>query len=463
VQKNPVAGPTGTYDFVVDPADATADGGPVSDVGRSGADQTGCRFHTLTYALAFAGTYPNVGPVTPARILLRRDASASEQYPLNVPSNVSIVGDSGARPAIKIPAATEGVHLFASNSGLSKLLIDGVNGNVLSNQRYSRGIVVQGVGLTNVAIDHVTVQNSRLDGIVVGGANGVAGALAVNGGVVVQGSGYTGGANTPPPSNGVLVLGTGTVTITGGADQISFNQNTQHGVLVTQSGSVTVSATVDVSNPTAAGYDGAPVVAIANGAAGLSIAQAPAGAANGTSTVPVNNVTGFVSLRTTAGNGIRLEGGSKAKLRNCVTYANALSGILVTTSAQAGASLADRNWTDAIDLGTSGSSGKNVVQVPGQPFGVTPPTGELPNGRAGICLGILAASGNTLSALGNIMVQTTNQEVLCASAPNNTAVVQGTPNCRSAQSTAMSIGIPSSVGFTIVGTNAIDVSHCVGQ
>jgi hypothetical protein len=463
VQKNPVAGSAGTYDFVVDPADATADGGPVSDVGRSGADQTGCRFHTLTYAIAFAGTYPNVGPATPARVLLRRDASPSEQYPLNVPSNVSVVGDSGTRPALKIPAATEGVHLFASNSGLSKLLIDGVSGNVLSNQRYSRGIVVQGAGLSNVSIDHVTVQNSRLEGIVVGGANGVGGTLAINSGVVVQGSGYIGGTNNPPPSSGVLVLGTGSVTITGGADQIALSQNVQHGVSVTQAGSVTVNATVDVTNPTAAGYDGAPIVAIANGAAGLSIAQTAVGAANGTSTVPVNNVTGFVSLRTTAGNGFRIEGGSKAKLRNCVTYGNALSGILVTTSAQAGATAVDRNWTGNIDLGTSGSSGNNVVQVPGQPFGVTPPTGELPNGRAGICLGIATGSAQTLSALGNIMVQTTNQEVFCASASIGTPVVLGAPNCRSAPSTITTIGIPSSVGFTNQGTNAIDATRCVGQ
>ena len=250
------------------------------------------------------------------------------------------------------------------------MAIDGVNGGVGSLLRYSRGIVVQGTGLTNVSIDHVTVRNSRLDGIVVGGANGGGGLLAVNPGVIVQNAGYTGGSNNPPPSSGLLVIGTGAVTITGGADQIAFNQNTEHGVSVTQQGSVTVNATVDVSNPTAAGYDGAPIVAMGNTVAGLSVAQATVGASTGASTVPVCNVTGFVSLRTTAGNGIRVEGGSKAKLRNCVAYGNSLSGIIVPTGAGGGgATTQDRNWTDAIDLGTNGSPGNNVVQVPGQPFG----------------------------------------------------------------------------------------------
>ncbi len=177
----------------------------------------------------------------------------------------------------------------------------------------------------------------------------------------------------------------------------------------------------------------------------------------------MNNVTGFVSLRTTAGNGIRVEAGSKAKLRNCVTYGNALSGIIVPTGGGGGgATTQDRNWIDGIDLGTGASPGNNVVQVPGQPFGVTPPSGELPNGRAGICLAIAGASGHTLAAQGNIMVSTTNQELMCASAPNGTGVVQGT-NCRSSQSTMTTIGIPSSVGLNPAGTNAIDATHCLGQ
>jgi hypothetical protein len=105
----------------------------------------------------------------------------------------------------------------------------------------------------------------------------------------------------------------------------------------------------------------------------------------------------------------------------------------------------------------------SCLPVDAPPFGVTPPTGELPNGRAGICLAIAGASGHTLAAQGKIMVTNTNVEVACSTAPNNTAVVLGTPNCRSAHSTMTAIGVPSSIGLNPAGTNAIDATHCLGQ
>ena len=75
-------------------------------------------------------------------------------------------------------------------------------------------VAAGGPGLTGVTVDHVVVQNARLDGIVVGGANGLGGALTINSGTVVQGSGYVGASPaTTVRSNGVLVVGTGAVTI----------------------------------------------------------------------------------------------------------------------------------------------------------------------------------------------------------------------------------------------------------
>jgi hypothetical protein len=467
---------THTYDFVVDPNGA-GDGAPSSEIGASGADQPGCRFRTLTYALSFAGRYPGVGPATPARLLLRSDASASETYPLIVPANVSILGSSpGANPALKIPAGADGVHLTGSVSGLSKLLIDGVNGNVQSALRYNRAIVVQGTGQSGVFIDHVTVQNSRLDAIQVGGANGLGGTLTINSGTIIQGSGYIGMNGAPTVrSNGVLVTGTGALTVAGGADQIAFSSNSQHGIAVAQSGSVALTASIDVSNPTASTYDTAPVVAIGNDVAGLSIAQTPTGASTnstGWQALPTNSVTGLVSLRTAAGNGVRIEGGSKATIRSCVSYGNAASGLIVAKSGAVGALAADADFIGAIDLGTSGSAGSNVLQVPGQPLGAVPANGELPNGGAGICLNIdrVVMNGQTLGALGNILVRsTTNQEVACATAPANTPVIRR-DNCRSVPSTMTSLGIPTSIGVepTAGGgvgpnANAIDVTQCSGQ
>jgi hypothetical protein len=455
---------TSTYDFYVDPVNGI-------DAGASGANQNGCRFKTLSYALTYAKVHPGTGPTTPARVLLMSDTASSEVYPLFVPANVSIVGaPAGAtNPAVKVPAGVNGIYLTGSVSGLSKLIIDGVNGNVQSNQRYNRAIVVQGNAMTGVSIDHVTVQNAYSDAILVGGQNGntsLAGALTIGSGVVVKGSGFV-GAVQAVRSNGVLVAGAGALTVNGGGDQIAFNQNSQHGILVTQTGSIAVNASVDLSNPTASSFSGAPVVEIGNDHAGLYIAQTPTGAATGAApwtTLPGNTVTGLVVLNTTNGNAIRIEGGSKLVLRDSVAYGNGGDGVDVTTAATAAGTAADRNWIGGIDLG-SGSAGSNMLQVPGVAFGVVPASGQLPNAGAGICLDIqpVANNGQTLKALGNILVQSTNQEVACASAAANTPVVQRN-TCRSVASTRTTIGIPTSVGvFGANNTNTIDVTNCKGQ
>jgi hypothetical protein len=100
--------------------------------------------------------------------------------------------------------------------------------------------------------------------------------------------------------------------------------------------------------------------------------------------MPTNTVTGLVSLNTSNGNGIRVEGDSKIVLRRSVAYGSAGDGVLVLTSTHgAGGSTADINFLGAIDLGTSGNAGGNVLQVPGVGFNVTAPHGQKPNQGAG--------------------------------------------------------------------------------
>jgi hypothetical protein len=124
-----------------------------------------------------------------------------------------------------------------------------------------------------------------------------------------------------------------------------------------------------------------------NAVAGLAIAQTPGAG------LPLNDVTGFLTVGTTTGNGIRIEGGSNVRMRSSYSLGNFGSGIVVATSVIG----ATRNNALAnIDLGSSadagGSSGGNTFQAS---------IGSNANGGAGICLQVDGNSG-TLSAQGNM-------------------------------------------------------------
>ncbi|MFI5054239.1 MAG: hypothetical protein ACHQDE_07750, partial [Acidimicrobiia bacterium] len=469
-------GTTHSYNFVVDPANT-------SDTGTSGiASPTSCRFRTLTHALQYVATFNGITSSTPARIAIYADISPTtgEAFPLVLPANVEVLGQpqSGTTPPkVLVPAGKVAFRLGSSNSGLSNLTIDGVDDSN-SSTRYTSGVVIDappgGSAPTGITLDHVSVQQSLRDGIAIGAGNATTGAtVTVGPGVRVSGAGFgsAGGAGGTVRSNGITIAGSASVTIVGGAgsDRSAFNENSQHGIAVHDRAAITIAESLNLTDPTSMAYDEANVTANGNDFAGLTIIQSPVGAATNSSdwqSMPTNMITGLVTLNTRNGNGIRLEGGSKVVLRSCVSYGNAANGVAVPTSTASGGSAADANFVGGIDLGASGHSGGNVVQVPGVAFGATPPHGQSPNQGAGICLNIAAAAsgGQTLAAQGNWLVASgSNAETDCSSSAG-TAVVRRDTNCRSTQSTGRRLGIPTSVGIIGPGggmnTNAVDVTQC---
>lgn len=428
--------------YYVDPASGT-------DNGASGGDSNGCRFKTITHALAVA----TLAAGTKTIYVIGDGGGASESFPLVLPPNVSVVGYDDVAKAPKqrkilVPAGLVGFRLPASNSGLSYLAIDGVNGAsaTLAN-RYATAVSMGALGSpTGIVIDHVSVANTASTGILASGT----GTITVGPGVKVTNSGIV----TTAPANGLAVTGTTRVTITGGAtaaDQTSFNKNSQHGVQVASRAGLTVNVTPVAGT---GDYANTPVIASANRVAGLAIAQTPEGASTAAAAwtaMPTCAITGFVSGGTVAGNGIRILGGSKARLRSSVSFGNAADGVHIESGGSAATPAADANYIAAIDLGGGdGKAGANIFQVAYGNVGATY------NKGAGICLAIAAGgvgAGAKLSATGNILVDTANIPADCA-ATAATVVKSGT--CLSGA------GAPASVGVMPVknNTNTIDITKC---
>jgi len=350
--------------FYVDPSGGT-------DNAHTGS-QT-CPFKTITKALQFIGT---ANPGTQVLVLDSGPVSAGETFPIIVPTNVTIMTASGQTgPAVIAPAANKvGFVLNAPLSGLSNLTIDGAANNALS------GIAIYGgSALGTTVVQSVTVTGTVGPGVGVGTLNGqtTAGMATIGPGVVVTKSGTT--ANPEP---GILVT-SGNVIITGSAavgaaGHTSINNNTQHGITVTGTGFVTITG-----NSTAATAVGqAYVDGNNNVVAGLFVAQTPALV----TALQTNVVTGLEVTGTSAGNGIRIAGGSYVKLRNSFVLGNAQSGLVIPPGPGGNTILAN------IDVGTALSPGRNTLQGP---------LSNLTNPVAGVCLAIVKA-GQTLSAAGNI-------------------------------------------------------------
>jgi hypothetical protein len=432
--------------FYVDPTSGT-------DSGSGGGDTDGCRFKTLTHALAAAA----LASGTKTIYLIGDDAGTGEKFPLIVPTNVTIVGydDTAKAPhsrKVLVPAATRGFTLAAASSGLSNLIIDGANGaSTTAALRYTSAIVAGGANSpTGISIDHVNVVNSGNEGIATAGT----GTITIGPGVVVTNSGIS--TDVPAtPASGLTIGGTTKVTVTGGAgaDQSSFSKNTQHGITVGGRAGLTIAVTPVVGT---GDYSGSPVILSANSIAGLVIAQNPIGATTaGTdwTAMPTCSVSGVVSMNAPGGNGIRIEGGSKVKLRNSISFGNSGDGVRIETSGLNAASKADSISIATIDLGggdgATPTAGANTLQFPYGNVGATY------NKGAGICLAITAApqNGQTLKATGNILVTKADATVDCA-AVAGTVIQSGT--CRSGA------GAPASVGVTPVNanSNAVNFSTC---
>lgn len=402
---------------------------------------------------------------------------STEAFPLVVPQNVTIIGwdDSANAPTsrkVTVPAGQTGFTIASSNVHLSYLAIAGTStvANPAPTARFARGIVASApsanTAISGISFDHLSVTNALDDGVLLGnslpGGGGatiaLGAAVTVGPGVTITGSGYVLGT-TAQRASGLRIIGSAVATVVGGAgvDQTSFVANTQHGVQVAQLGQLIINATA----PAAAPYDGAPIVSKGNLTANLAINQTPIGAAGNAPPMPLNTVTGFVSLNGGA-NGIRVEGGSRLKLRSSVSLGNVANGVIVapsnwpTTGADP-ASAADDAFLGGVDLGRDAAANKggNVLQAPGATVGFS----TAQNHGAGVCLTVqaIATAGQTLQAAGNVFAGS-GAFIDCAATAANTPVVKNNL-CASTAS-----AVPTSVGVTgRLNANSVKLDNCLGQ
>ncbi len=425
--------------YFVDPTNGSDSG--------NGYNNVMCRFKTVSRAFTvmknqgLSGTVVLLGDTSVAR---------TEQFPLSVPANVTLIGGSvsgegtsatitNVSRTVSIQNGTSsrlvGFTIAGSNSRIAYLIIDGTGSG--SGTRGSTGIVIAGASQTGVTLDHVTVQNTFNEGIVVGGSSGgtlVAGNATMGPGVVVTGSGTTGNR-----SSGVLLAGSATATVMGGSaegERTAFTNNTDHGIAVVQSAGITIMGNGNAAGPS--------VSTNANANEGLAIQQKGAN-------LSANEVTGLVSSGSTLAGGILVDTGSKLKLRNSVVLSNHESGIRVK-------SVTASHDITQIDLGTDTTSnaGGNTLQCPRDRSDLCP-SGQTPNRGVGICLEIRATNlgSQVLAAQGNVFATTANDRALCASAAS--PVYRLVTSCLpGATSIPVAIGTPTLAS----SVNAVNVSSC---
>jgi hypothetical protein len=330
----------------------------------TGNSVAGCAFKTISRALAVIGPTPNLG----TRVLVQVSgvvgvAQSGEMFPIDVPSNVTI-GGSGGRAQINVPANTNGFALHHPGSGLTNLTIDG------QNNAAAYGIYVSTGADVTTSISSLDVQNMGRDGIRVLGSA----VLSIGAGVRAT---FNGTSGVPADGLSVTDQARAKISVTSG-DPVHFDHNTARGIYVTKAAVIELTGTAGTSG-------NGTITSNSNGTAGLWIEQTPA------SGLPLNTVTGLVAWAN-IGNGIRIMGGSAARVRQSWVLANGSSGIQVSTYVNG---FTRNNDTSKINLGTTSgpSYGGNTVQAG---------LGNNPNAGAGICLAVDRAAGAVLNAAGNI-------------------------------------------------------------
>jgi hypothetical protein len=399
--------------FIVDPASGV-DNGATGSGTAGGQPNAACAFKTVTRALQAIGATPAAGTI----VRIRNTGPVSvagngETFPLNVTANVTITASGGA-VTVTPPPGEIGFAFASAGSGINgslgggSLIIDGA-----ANTAFTAVTSTTGATATTT-LENVTIQNFLRDGI-----QAIAGTLTIKQGVLVTGSGTT-AARRP----GLHVTSTGHVDITvpSGQALTAFNNNTQYGILVDGAGSLTITGSQ-------AGGTGT-IETRGNYTSGLAITQTPAVG------LPLNTVTGFMSVGTTNGHGIRLGGGSNVKIRNSQSLGNFNSGIIVATLV-IGATR--HNTLTGIDLGKVADPGGNQFQAT---------IGSNANQGAGICLQVDPNTG-ALSARGNLFSAGKNCATTAASLTFNST----------ACSANRDLGLVVSSGGVTTG-NDIDVVQC---
>ena len=403
--------------------------------GSDATGQTGsaaCAFATITRALQVIGNSPPAG-TTIQVVNSLGDAGASvahvtgvtggtpgtgqELFPIILPANLTIT-TAGGPVEVDVPApasnkSTSGFVLSGSSSGIAggagaPLTLDGQAAGQTGKATY--GVVVQS---SSGALSNVTITNFGTDGILVSNSKTVASALAIGAGVQSNGNGV----------DGLTVSGSSSVTITGGAAQITFNGNAQHGIFA--SGTANLMVTGTVGTPASS----SSVVASGNALAGVWIQSAPT----------TQSVLNGIAAVAGSANGLRIVPGSNIKVVNSAFLGNAANGIDIENGKGATSSAIGN-----INLGTDGSgAGNNVVQAS---------TGG--NANAGICLLVPATADVQLSAKVNIF-GAAGTPITCTGAGG--AALDVNPN--------LACGGQVDVGGTIVhgdagAGNTINVTTC---
>ncbi len=357
--------------YWVDPTVSVAD----DAIATGNKTDAKCAFRSITHALAAIGNAPAAAVIVKIKMGTVQ-LGAAEQFPLIVPTNVTIESEDTASPTtVLVPAGKEGFVLASPNSGLRYLVIDGQANTALN------GVLAQtGSSATTTTLMHVKVKNFNDAGIVVRNAAGKAagGGLAIGPAVSSTGNG-----TAAAKASGLHVHENGAAVITGAVGEEShFDLNTEAGIRVDDVGAVTLTGAVGAAPPATG-----TVTANQNGTAGLAIAQTPGA-------VPVNAITGLTAWKTSAGPGIRVLGGSSMKLRASSALGNATNGVHVKSFVSG---ITVTNDTSKIDLGASAAAdpGKSVLQAI---------SGKDPNTGVGICLEIQPGVGQILNAYGNTLV-----------------------------------------------------------
>ena len=368
------AAPDGTM-VVVDPVNGVDSATNGSGVAAGAVTAGSCAFKTITYALAHLKTATIVNVLTTGTVSV---ATNGETFPISVPANVTVQGSGGAAIISDVSNdATAGVAFTLSSAGsaLSSLIIDGASG---ATNTAVHGIVAT-AGATSTLGD-VEVRNFSAAGI-----RAEAGTLSITSGTNSHNNGLGGAADL----SGLHILGSGHVTVTGGATPIQFSHNGQSGILISGNGTATLTLVGTPGTGTAGS-----VVANNNTVDGVEINQ--------TGAIPqLIKITGLVAASNTK-DGLRVFGGSNVQVRGSVFISNADNGVNVETANGAGAR--DNNVSN-IDLGTDVTThaGNNVFQ-----------SVSLPNNSAGVCLNIALNRTQALNAEGNTWIAS-GASVNCAS------------------------------------------------
>src|SRR5262249_4985589 len=139
---------------------------------------------------------------------------AGENFPIDVPQNVMIMGVGSGAVTVQVSSGANGFRLRHTSSGLSTLIVDGQSAAEI-------GLVADGSSNLTTTVTAVEVRNSTKEGILIKDS-----ILTIKAGTNVHGNGK------PGTASGLHVTGSGYAEVTTSSDPIAFNSNTQCGIWV---------------------------------------------------------------------------------------------------------------------------------------------------------------------------------------------------------------------------------------